>query len=84
MIRQHLRNPGRSHKPPITGVYCRKPLPAWKRFFKIYYRQEADRPAIEAALARSLLHRRDQVVWREADLCRADLLVEIEATLVAA
>jgi len=58
--------------------------PAWKRFFKIYYRQEADRPAIEAALARSLLHRRDQVVWREADLCRADLLVEIEATLVAA
>jgi hypothetical protein len=57
--------------------------PAWKRYFKIYYRQEADRPAIAAALERSLLHRRDHVIWRETDLCRADLLVEIEATLMA-
>ena len=57
--------------------------PAWKRYFKIYYRQAADRPAIAAALERSLLHRRDHVIWRETDLCRADLLVEIEATVVA-
>jgi len=58
--------------------------PKWRRYFKVYYRHAADRSAIAAVLNKSLLLSSDQVVWREADLCRADLLVEVEATLVGA
>jgi chorismate lyase/3-hydroxybenzoate synthase len=55
----------------------------WNRHFKVYYRAEEDRPAIVAALNRDLLIPGDDVHWRRADLCRADLLVEVEATLLA-
>jgi chorismate lyase/3-hydroxybenzoate synthase len=51
--------------------------------FKVYVRQPADLPAIEAILAASL-RPSTSVVYLQADVCREDLLVEIEATGEAA
>ena len=47
--------------------------------FKVYVRQPSDLGAIEAALAGSL-RSCATVVYLQADVCREDLLVEIEAT----
>ena len=47
--------------------------------FKVYVRQPSDLGAIEAALAGSL-RSSSAVVYLQADVCREDLLVEIEAT----
>jgi chorismate lyase / 3-hydroxybenzoate synthase len=47
--------------------------------FKVYVRQPSDLNAIEAALAKSL-RPSTSVVYLQADVCREDLLVEIEAT----
>ncbi|MEP6884646.1 MAG: Rid family hydrolase, partial [Gammaproteobacteria bacterium] len=47
--------------------------------FKVYVRQPTDLHAIEEALARSL-RPTTSVVYLQADVCREDLLVEIEAT----
>ena len=47
--------------------------------FKVYVRQPSDLGAIEAALAGSL-RPATPVVYLQADVCREDLLVEIEAT----
>jgi chorismate lyase/3-hydroxybenzoate synthase len=47
--------------------------------FKVYVRQPSDLGAIEAALAGSL-RSCAPVVYLQADVCREDLLVEIEAT----
>lgn len=52
------------------------------RHFKIYLRRAGDFPAAMARLQKSLLRPDDHVVWLQADLCRAELDVEIEATLV--
>jgi enamine deaminase RidA (YjgF/YER057c/UK114 family) len=51
--------------------------------FKVYVRQPADLGAIEVALAGSL-RASTSVVYLQADVCREDLLVEIEATGEAA
>lgn len=47
--------------------------------FKVYVRQPSDLGAIEAALAGSL-RSSTPIVYLQADVCREDLLVEIEAT----
>jgi enamine deaminase RidA (YjgF/YER057c/UK114 family) len=47
--------------------------------FKVYVRQPSDLSAIEAALAKSL-RPSTSIVYLQADVCREDLLVEIEAT----
>ncbi len=47
--------------------------------FKVYVRQPSDLAAIEGALAGSL-HPGAPIVYLKADVCREDLLVEIEAT----
>ena len=47
--------------------------------FKVYVRQPSDLRAIEGALARSLKSS-TPIVYLRADVCREDLLVEIEAT----
>jgi enamine deaminase RidA (YjgF/YER057c/UK114 family) len=47
--------------------------------FKVYIRQPSDFRAIEGALARSL-RPSTAIVYLQADVCREDLLVEIEAT----
>jgi enamine deaminase RidA (YjgF/YER057c/UK114 family) len=51
--------------------------------FKVYVRQPTDLSAIERALAGSL-RASASVVYLQADVCREDLLVEIEATGEAA
>jgi chorismate lyase/3-hydroxybenzoate synthase len=47
--------------------------------FKVYVRQPSDLGAIETALASSLPSS-TAIVYLQADVCREDLLVEIEAT----
>ncbi len=47
--------------------------------FKVYVRRPSDLGAIERVLSRSL-HRSTPIVYLHADVCREDLLVEIEAT----
>jgi chorismate lyase / 3-hydroxybenzoate synthase len=47
--------------------------------FKVYVRRPSDFGAIEGALAESLTSS-TPIVYLQADVCRADLLVEIEAT----
>jgi enamine deaminase RidA (YjgF/YER057c/UK114 family) len=47
--------------------------------FKVYVRQPSDLNAIEGALSKSL-RPSTSIVYLQADVCREDLLVEIEAT----
>jgi len=47
--------------------------------FKVYVRQPADLRAVEAVLT-SALRPATPIVYLQADVCREDLLVEIEAT----
>ncbi len=54
------------------------------RHFKLYLRHAADFPVVAARLQDALLRPGDQIIWLQADICRAELNVEIEATLVAA
>jgi hypothetical protein len=53
-----------------------------ERHFKVYLRRAADLPAARAALAGTLLGPGDRVVWLETDLCRAELDLEIEVTVI--
>ncbi len=55
----------------------------WTRHFKVYLRHAADLPAVKARLQGTLLQPGDHVLWLEAGVCRAELNVEIEATLMA-
>jgi chorismate lyase/3-hydroxybenzoate synthase len=52
-----------------------------RRHFKIYVRHAADQPVVAAILQERLLLDRDQVSYVHADICRAALLVEIEASI---
>jgi hypothetical protein len=54
-----------------------------ERRFKVYLRHRADLPMARARLDKGLFRPGDRVVWLEADLCRADLSIEVEATLAA-
>lgn len=56
---------------------------AWRRSFKIFLRDPADLGVARARLDRDLLRPGDTVSYIQADICRSDLLVEIEATLVS-
>jgi chorismate lyase/3-hydroxybenzoate synthase len=53
-----------------------------ERHFKVYLRRERDRPAAAARLEGALLRPGDRAIFLRADLCRAELDVEIEATLL--
>lgn len=53
----------------------------WHRTFKTYLRHAPDLPAVATFLNQRLLRPSDVTSYLEADLCRADLLVEIEAVL---
>ncbi len=52
-----------------------------QRHFKVYLRQAADQPLVAATLAAKLLSDGDRVSYLQADICRAELRVEIEASL---
>lgn len=56
---------------------------AWQRSFKVYIRRAADLAAVQNFLQRELLQSDDAVQYLQADICRSDLLVEIEAVLTA-
>ena len=53
----------------------------WQRAFKVYLRNPADLPCAQTRLNRGLLRSGDTVSYLQADICRKDLLVEIEGTL---
>lgn len=55
----------------------------WTRHFKVYLRHAGDLDLVKGKLAAALLRPDDVVTWLQADICRAALNVEIEATLVA-
>lgn len=52
------------------------------RHLKVYLRHAADLPEIAAVLQKKLLAATDRVSYLHADICRSELLVEIEATLL--
>ncbi|HLP07978.1 MAG TPA: hypothetical protein VK178_07415, partial [Opitutaceae bacterium] len=52
------------------------------RHFKVYLRSAADLPAVQAVLERELLRPEDRVSYLRSDICRRELNVEIEATLL--
>jgi len=52
-----------------------------RRHFKVYVRHAADLPMVAALLEDELLTDGDRVSYLQADICRASLLVEIEASL---
>jgi len=53
----------------------------WTRSFKVYVRHPADLPAVIAAFAELPLRPADRVLYLQADICRSDLVLEIEAEL---
>jgi enamine deaminase RidA (YjgF/YER057c/UK114 family) len=55
---------------------------SWQRRFKVYLRHPDDLRKVVARLERGFLGANDQAVFLRADICRAELVVEIEASLV--
>lgn len=55
----------------------------WRRSFHAYIRHDQDFAAVQAFLQREMLGDDDTITYLHADLCRAELLVEIEAVLTA-
>ena len=55
---------------------------AWNRHFKIYLRRATELLSARSLLEGTLLQESDRVTWLRADICRAALNIEIEATLV--
>jgi chorismate lyase/3-hydroxybenzoate synthase len=51
------------------------------RHFKVYLRHASDQPDVAVVLQEKLLGSADRVSYLHADICRTELLVEIEATL---
>jgi len=47
--------------------------------FKVYVRHAADLAAVQRAVS-AIVHAATPIVYLKADVCREDLLVEIEAT----
>jgi chorismate lyase / 3-hydroxybenzoate synthase len=54
----------------------------WTRFFKIYLRRAADLAEARRRLEGTLIFPGDRVCWLRSDICRAELDIEIEATLL--
>ncbi len=57
---------------------------AQARHFKVYLRRAADLAPVRAVLERELFEPADRVTYLRSDICRRELNVEIEATLVGA
>ena len=63
---------------PDSPVHERENGNRVTRFFKVYLRHKSELPAVAAELEQRLLHPGDIVHYLWADICRADLNVEIE------
>jgi enamine deaminase RidA (YjgF/YER057c/UK114 family) len=63
--------------PPSLGRGC-----GLKRTFRIYLRRPADLEAARTMVEDGLLEPGDDVVWLKADICRSDLDIEIDATVI--
>ncbi|MGC4075210.1 MAG: hypothetical protein QM760_22455 [Nibricoccus sp.] len=50
---------------------------------QVYLRREVDLAQAKAALEGALVFPGDRVCWLRSDICRAELDIEIEATLVS-
>jgi hypothetical protein len=50
------------------------------RHFRVYVRHAADQPLVAARLEEKLFGPADRVSYLQADICRSDLRLEIEAT----
>lgn len=61
------------------GQGCTLQSRAFEKQLKVYVRQAADQPAIAARLEQFITA--DSISYLHADICRADLLVEIEAVV---
>ncbi len=57
---------------------------AAERHFKVYLRNPADLPAVERRMEGAILQPGDLVSYLRADICRSELNVEIEATVLGA
>ena len=55
----------------------------WARHFKVYLRRAGDLAEAKARLEGALVFPGDRVTWLRSDICRAELDIEIEATLRA-
>lgn len=55
--------------------------PDGQRFFKVYLRNPNEYAAVRTRLEQTLVHPQDQTIYLQADICRAELMIEIEATL---
>ncbi len=55
---------------------------AVERHFKIYLRHRGDLAAARARLGQTLLRAGDHFIYLHSDICRSELLVEIEATII--
>jgi enamine deaminase RidA (YjgF/YER057c/UK114 family) len=55
----------------------------WTRHFKVYLRRETDLAEARRRLEGTLIFPGDRVCWLRSDICRAELDIEIEATLRA-
>ena len=51
-----------------------------RRHFKVYLREARDLGPVRSQLERELLGASDQVSYLQADICRAELKLEVEAT----
>ncbi len=67
-----------------AGPGAARRSPEWQRHFKVYLRDDADYAEAAKMLQAELFVETDRVTWLHSDICRAALLIEIEATLVAA
>jgi chorismate lyase / 3-hydroxybenzoate synthase len=54
---------------------------SWQRRFKVYLRHPGDLATVVTRLESGLLHPGDRVAYLHAEICRAELVLEIEATL---
>lgn len=52
-----------------------------QRHFIVYLRHPENFPCVDSFLKKHLLRASDQCIYLQADICRAELLVEIEATI---